>query len=178
MPARSFAALLASALCLAAGAARAWEPADAAAIAARLTEVRAALKDKAPPAAAEEKMTRAKQGKPAWTGKSSFKVEGDGKTYLLGVGLQRAMPDAFGTTMMSEGKAKAGLLGLKGGATQVQSSPGKTTVTTSGRSSAEGVDWWLGPDGTFYALVVEESAPAAPETAPAAPAAAPAAAPK
>jgi hypothetical protein len=169
MAVRLSAALVCTALCLAAGAARAWEPADAAAVAARLTEVRAALKDKAPPAAAEEKMTRAKQGKPAWTAKSSFKVEGDGKTYLLGVGLQRAMPDAVGTTMISEGKAKAGLLTLKSGSTQVQQpGPGKMMVTTSGKTSAEAVDWWLGPDGTFYALVVEEAAAAAPEAAPAA----------
>ncbi len=141
--------------------ARAWEPSDSPSIAARTAEVQAALNGKDPGAIAADKLARARQAKPSWADKSSFKIEGGGKSYLLGVGLTKSMPAPSMTVGVAEAKARSNLAATKPGGSAVQRGPGTITVSSSGTVKGDALDWWLAPDGTFYALVAEESAAAA-----------------
>src|SRR5947207_8318485 len=64
----------------------AWEPASPADVQARIGELEQAWQGKTPEQVAQDKVTRARQSKPAWAGKSAWKMELGPLTYYFAVG--------------------------------------------------------------------------------------------
>jgi hypothetical protein len=86
---------------LVAAPALAWEPATPAAVQARIGELEQAWQGKTPEQVAQDKVWRARQSRPAWAGKSAWKMELGTVTYYFAVGkasLPAAAGAATGTT--------------------------------------------------------------------------------
>ena len=64
----------------------AWEPSDPAAVQARIGELQQAWAGKSPEQIAQDKAARARQKKPAWVDKGTFKMELGSLTYYFAVG--------------------------------------------------------------------------------------------
>ena len=64
----------------------AWEPATPADVQARIGELEQAWQGKTPEQVAQDKVARARQNKPAWAGKSAWKMELGPLTYYFAVG--------------------------------------------------------------------------------------------
>jgi hypothetical protein len=64
----------------------AWEPSTPAAVQARIGELDKAWAGKSPDEVAQDKVARARQPKPAWADKSTFKMELGPLTYYFAVG--------------------------------------------------------------------------------------------
>jgi len=123
---------LAVLLLLAAGAARAWDPTDAASVDARIQALRAAWADKDPTAVANDKLRRARQAlKPQWTSRASFHVDEGARKLYFGVGAAK----------------------LPGGALEALD----LQDAAPSPQGATPVDWYLDEaSATLYALTVEE----------------------
>ena len=123
---------LAILLTLASGAARAWEPTDAASVDARIQALRAEWAGMDAAAVGTDKLKRARQGtKPAWVSRSAFRIDDGARRLYLGVGSAK-LP-----------AAAARALALQDA---LPSPVGATPL-----------DWYLDEStGTLYALTVEE----------------------
>jgi len=117
---------------LASFAARAWEPADAAAIAARIQELKADWAGKDAAAIANDKLKRARQPtKPTWVSRTGFRIDDGARRLYLGVGSAKLTD------------AAARLLTVR------EAMPAPQGATP--------LDWYLdAATGTLYALTVEE----------------------
>src|SRR5262249_59125998 len=72
---------------LVSGAARAWDPTDAASVDSRVQELKAAWEGKDPVAVANDKLQRARQGKkPAWVSRRAFRIDDGARRLYLGIG--------------------------------------------------------------------------------------------
>jgi hypothetical protein len=103
---------LAILLVLASGAARAWDPTDAASVDARIQALRTDWSGMDTAAVGTDKLKRARQGtKPAWLSRSAFRIDDGARRLYLGVGsaklpaaaaralaLQDALPSPAGAT--------------------------------------------------------------------------------
>src|SRR5437899_2511890 len=79
---------------LAAGAARAWDPTDAAAIDGRIQALKADWAGKDAAAVGNDKLKRARQGtKPAWISRTAFRIDDGARRLYLGVGSAK-LPEA------------------------------------------------------------------------------------
>jgi hypothetical protein len=123
---------LAVLLILASGAARAWDPTDAASIDARIQALRTDWAGKDTVAIGNDKLRRARQAtKPAWVSRTAFRIDDGPRRLYLGVGSAK-LPEAA-----------ARLVPLQDAPTSPQ--------------GATPVDWYLDEaTGTLYALTVEE----------------------
>lgn len=123
---------LAVLLVLASGAARAWDPTDAASVDARIQALKADWAGKDPVAVANDKLKRARQpAKPAWVSRAAFRIDEGNRHLYLGVGSAKLPEAAARLTALQEAPL---------------SPPGATPL-----------DWYLDEaTGTLYALTVEE----------------------
>ena len=123
---------LALLLILASGAARAWDPTDAASIDARIQALKADWAGKDAAAVGNDKLQRARQGtKPAWVSRTAFRIDDGPRRLYLGVGSAK-LP-----------QAAARLVALQDALASPQ--------------GATPLDWYLDEGtGTLYALTVEE----------------------
>jgi hypothetical protein len=123
---------LAILLVLVSGAARAWDPTDAASVDARIQALRTEWAGMDAAAVGTDKLKRARQGaKPAWVSRSAFRIDEGTRRLYLGVGSAK-LP-----------AAAAHVLALQ----DALPSPAGTTP----------LDWYLDEAaGTLYALTVEE----------------------
>jgi len=119
-------------LLLAAGAARAWDPTDAASVDARIEALRVAWDGKDPTAIANDKLKRARQAvKPDWTARAAFHVDEGARRLYFGVGAAKLPPGAIEALVLQDAAA----------------SPAGATP----------LDWYLDEkSGTLYALTIEE----------------------
>jgi malate synthase len=119
-------------LLLASGAARAWDPTDAASVETRIEALKADWAGKDAAAVANDKLKRARQGvKPAWVSRPAFRIDDGPRRIYLGVGSAK-LPAAAAKTL-----AVQDALAPPAGATPL--------------------DWYLDEaTGTLYALTVEE----------------------
>lgn len=112
---------------LAALPALAWEPSTPVAVQARISELQQAWQGKTPEQIAQDKVARARQPRPQWAAKTTWKVELGPVTYYFGVG-------------------KAGFPTATPASTAPAPAPG------TGRP----LDWWYDDAaGVFYTLVVD-----------------------
>src|SRR5262245_16793687 len=123
---------LALLLVLVSGAARAWDPTDAASVDARIQELKAARAGKDPVAIGNDKLQRARQAKkPAWVSRRAFRIDDGARHLYLGVG----------SAKLPEAAARLGAL---------QDAPPEPQGVVP-------IDWYLDEaSGTLYALTVEE----------------------
>ena len=123
---------LAVLLVLASGAARAWDPTDAASVDARIQALKADWAGQDPVAIANDKLKRARQPtKPAWVAKAAFRIDEGNRHLYLGVGSAKLPEAAARLTTLQEAPL---------------SPPGSIPL-----------DWYLDEKtGTLYALTVEE----------------------
>jgi hypothetical protein len=119
-------------LLLFSGAVRAWDPADAASVDARIEALRTAWAGKDRAAIANDKLERARQrAKPAWVSRVAFRIDDGLRRLYLGVGSARLPPAALRPIVLDDGPA-----------------------TPEG---AIALDWYLDEAAsTLYALTVEE----------------------
>jgi len=117
---------------LVSGAARAWDPTDAASVDSRVQELKAAWEGKDPVAVANDKLQRARQGKkPAWVSRRAFRIDDGARRLYLGIG----------STKLSQATMRIAVL---------QDAP-------AAPQSATPIDWYFDEaGGTFYSLTVEE----------------------
>jgi len=123
---------LAVLLVLASGAARAWDPTDAASVDARIQALKADWAGKDAVAVANDKLKRAHQGtKPAWVSRAAFRIDDGSRHLYLGIGSAKLPAAAARVAVLQEAPL---------------SPPGATPL-----------DWYLDEaTGTLYALTVEE----------------------
>ncbi|MFL5309789.1 MAG: hypothetical protein ACJ79H_04970 [Myxococcales bacterium] len=105
---------LAILLILASGAARAWDPTDAASVDTRIQALRTGWTGMDAAAVGSDKLKRARQAvRPAWVGRTAFRIDDGPRRLYLGVGsaklpaaavrvlaLQDALPSPAGTTAL------------------------------------------------------------------------------
>ena len=104
---------------------RAWEPTTPAEVQARIGELEKAWTGKTPEQVAQDKVSRARQAKPAWASKSAWKMEFAPLTYYFAVG-------------------KAGF--------GAAAAPSKQPAATQGRALDW---WYDSDAGVLYTLVVD-----------------------
>jgi len=123
---------LAILIVLAAGAARAWDPTDAASVDARIQALRTEWVGMDAAGVGTDKLKRARQAtKPAWVSRSAFRIDDGARRLYLGVGSAK-LPAAAARTLALQ---------------DAMPSPAGTTP----------LDWYLDEaTGTLYALTVEE----------------------
>jgi hypothetical protein len=123
---------LALLLVLVSGAARAWDPTDAASVDARIQELKAAWAGKDGVAIGNDKLKRARQGKkPAWASRRAFRIDDGARHLYLGVGSDK----------VSESAMRIGVL---------QDAPAAPQGVTA-------LDWYYDEaSSTLYSLTVEE----------------------
>jgi hypothetical protein len=123
---------LALLIVLASGAARAWDPTDAASIDARIQALRTEWAGMDAAGVGTDKLKRARQAaKPAWVSRSAFRIDDGARRLYLGVGSAK-LPAAAARTLALQDA--------------MPSPPGATPL-----------DWYLDEaTGTLYALTVEE----------------------
>jgi hypothetical protein len=123
---------LALLIVLASGAARAWDPTDAASIDARIQALRTEWAGMDAAGVGTDKLKRARQAaKPAWVSRSAFRIDDGARRLYLGVGSAK-LPAAAARTLALQ---------------DAMPSPAGATP----------LDWYLDEvTGTLYALTVEE----------------------
>jgi hypothetical protein len=123
---------LAILLILASGAARAWDPTDAASIDARIEALKTDWAGKDAAAVGNDKLKRARQTpKPAWVSRAAFRIDEGPRRLYLGVGSAKLPPAAVQVLALQDALP----------------SPQNATP----------LDWYLDETtGTLYALMVEE----------------------
>jgi hypothetical protein len=123
---------LAILIVLAAGAARAWDPTDAASIDARVQALRTEWAGMDAAGVGTDKLKRARQAtKPAWVSRSAFRIDEGARRLYLGVGSTKLPAAAMRTLALQDATPP----------------PAGTTP----------LDWYLDEaTGTLYALTVEE----------------------
>ncbi len=126
---------LAILLILASGAARAWDPTDAASVDARVQALRAEWAAMDAAGVGTDKLKRARQGvRPAWVSRSAFRIDDGARRLYLGVGSAKLPAAASRVLALQDAlPSPAGSVPL---------------------------DWYLDEaTGTLYALTVEEKKP-------------------